>query len=150
MSLTDVEKVKLELGLNSFDETYLTDDELNYFIEKNHGSIRRASLDAAKTLLFMLAQFVHSRTEAELEIWGGAFFEQYMKALKMYINDPNYSIAGTGAMPYAGGIKKSDIRDNIDDSDNNVSSVESGVPTDDKPNLEPFNKNQYGSTFFEV
>lgn len=150
MSLTDIEKVKLELGLNSFDDTYITDDEIQYFIDKNHGSIRRASLDTAKTLLFMLSQFTHSKTEAEIEIWGGAFFEQYMKALKMYINDPNYSIAGTSAMPYAGGIKKDDIRANIENTNNNVVNVESGVPTDDKPNQDPFNKTNYASTFFEV
>lgn len=129
MALTDIQKVKLEVGLNAFEDTYLTDDELQYFLDKHNNSIRKASLDAAKTLLFILAQFTHSKTDAELEYWGGEFFVNYMSALKMYIADPNYSIATQGAMPYAGGIKIDDIQANIANPNNNTSKITSNVPS---------------------
>lgn len=131
MALTDIDKVKLEIGLNYLEDwVILTDEEVNYFLDKNNASIRRASLDAAKTVLFIVSQYVHSKTGVELEIWGAEFFKNYMTSLKMYINDPNFSIATQGANPFAGGISKQDIQDTIADTDNNVSKVESPIPTD--------------------
>ena len=68
--------------------------------------------------MFVLSQLVHERSGVELEIWGHTWFENYMKTLQMYINDPNYSIALESAKAYAGGISVSDIRSNINNPDN--------------------------------
>ena len=48
----------------------------------------------------------------------------------MYLNDPNFSFAITGAMPYAGGISVADIRANVENYDNLVVDVDAGIPTD--------------------
>ena len=53
-----------------------------------------------------------------------------MKTLKMYLNDPNYSIALENAKAYAGGISVSDIRSNINKHDNLALDVDISIPKD--------------------
>ena len=130
MALTNIEKLKLELGLVNEASNILSDEEIAYFLEKNNNSIRRAALDAAKTVLFVLSQLVHERSGSELEIWGHTWFENYMKTLQMYLNDPNYSIALENAKAYAGGISVSDIRNNINNADNLALDVDISIPKD--------------------
>ena len=62
MALTPVSEIKLNLGLVGNAADILTDDELQYFLDKNNGSVKKASLDVAKTVLFILAQLVHERS----------------------------------------------------------------------------------------
>ena len=130
MSLTDIQKLKLEVGLVAEASDILSDEELTYFLEKNNNSIRKAGLDAAKTVLFVLSQLIHERSGSELEVWGHTWFENYMQTLKLYLNDPNYSIALNGAKAYAGGISKTDIRNNIDNPDNLALDVDISIPKD--------------------
>ena len=130
MALTDVEKLKLEIGLSSQAADILSDAEIQYFLDKNNNSVKRASLDAAKTVLFILAQLVHERSGSELEIWNHAWFENYMKVLQLYITNPNFSIALEQAKVYAGGISVTDIRNNVENSDNFTVQVDVGIPKD--------------------
>lgn len=130
MALTSIQKLKLEIGLTGEADTLLTDDEITYFLDKNTNSIKRASLDAAKTVLFMLSQQLHERSGNELEIWGHTWFENYMAALKLYINNPNFNIAIEQAKAYAGGISVTDIVANVVNPDNLVVSVDIGIPTE--------------------
>ena len=130
MALTPVSEIKLNLGLVGNAADILTDDELQYFLDKNNGSVKKASLDVAKTVLFILAQLVHERSGNELEVWGHTWFENYMKTLQLYINNPAYSLAIDSAKAYAGGISVTDIRNNIDNSDNYVLDVDVGIPKD--------------------
>jgi len=129
MALTPVQEIKLNLGLVGNAADILTDDELQYFLDKNNGSVKKASLDAAKTLLFILSQFTHEKNDI-LEVWGNTWFENYMKTLQLYINNPAYSLAIDSAKAYAGGISVTDIRNNIDNSDNCVLDVDVGIPKD--------------------
>lgn len=127
--LSPIEVVRLEIGLVGEAVDLLTDEEIQYFLEKNNNNVRKASVDAAKTVIFILSQRVHERA-SELEIWGHDWFNNYYKSLQLYLNDPNYSIAINSATPYAGGISKKDIRENIDKFDNQVVNVDVGIPTD--------------------
>ena len=127
--LSPIEVVRLEIGLVGEAVDLLTDEEIQYFLEKNNDNVRKASVDAAKTVIFILSQRVHERA-SELEIWGHDWFNNYYKSLQLYLTDPNYSIAINSATPYAGGISKKDIRENIDNFDNQVVNVDIGVPTD--------------------
>lgn len=115
--LTPIEQVKLEIGLSRLEETILTDDEIQYFLTKNNNNIRRASMDAAKTVLFYISRYVHEKSGLELEIWGHTWYENYMKSLELYIRDPNYSMAIEKARPYAGGISFTDVKENISNPD---------------------------------
>ena len=130
MALTDVEKIRLEIGLLGDNESVLSDDELQYFLDKNSNNVKRACLDSAKTILFILSQLVHERSGTELEIWNHTRFENYLKVLQMYIDNPAFSIKFDGVKFYAGGISKTDIRNNIDDMDNLVLDVDIGIPKD--------------------
>ena len=129
MTLNPIQQIRLEIALIGDAENLLSDEELQYFLDKHNGSVRRASLDAAKTVLFILSTRVHEKIEM-LEIWGHTWFENYMKTLQMYINDPNYSIALESAKAYAGGISVSDIRSNINNPDNFVVDVDISIPKD--------------------
>lgn len=130
MALTDVQKIKLEIGLFGEAEDILTDDEISYFLEKNNNNIKKACLDAAKTVLFYLAQLIHERSTADLEMWNHTWYENYMRTLEMYINNPSYSIDITSLKPYCGGVSISDIRDNINNQDNLTVYVDRGIPKD--------------------
>ena len=130
MTLTDVEKVRLEIGLSGQAADILSDAEIQYFLDKNNYSVKKASLDAAKTVLFILAQLVHERSGSELEIWNHTWFENYMKVLQLYITNPNFSVALEQAKVYAGGISATDIRNNVENSDNFTVQVDVGIPKD--------------------
>lgn len=129
MALTPVQEIKLNLGLVGNAADILTDDELQYFLDKNNGSVKKASLDVAKTVLFILAQFTHEKNDV-LEVWNHTWFENYMKSLQLYLNNPAYSLAIDSAKAYAGGISIADIRDNINNADNYVLDVDVGIPKD--------------------
>lgn len=129
MALTLVQQVRLEIGLigNAYD--LLSDDEITHYLTKNNNNIRRTSLDCGKIVCFILSQLTHTKADV-LEEWTGDWFNNYYKTLQMYMNDPNFSFAINGAMPYAGGISVSDIRANVENYDNLVVDVDAGIPTD--------------------
>ena len=129
MALTPVSEIKLNLGLVGNAADILTDDELQYFLDKYNGSVKKASLDVAKTVLFILAQFTHEKNDV-LEVWNHTWFENYMKSLQLYLSNPAYSLAIDSAKAYAGGISITDIRDNINNADNYVLDVDVGIPKD--------------------
>lgn len=129
MALTLVQQVRLEIGLigNAYD--LLSDDEITHYLTKNNNNIRRTSLDCGKIVCFILSQLTHTKADV-LEEWTGDWFNNYYKTLQMYMNDPNFSFAINGAMPYAGGISVADIRENVENYDNLVVDVDAGIPTD--------------------
>ena len=133
MALDAVSAIKLEIGLIGSAEGILSNAELQYFLDKNNQSVKKAALDAAKTVLFILSQLTHTKA-SELESWDHDWFNNYYKTLQMYLNDPNFSSAINGAMPYAGGISVPDIRANVENYDNLVVDVDAGIPTDGDAN----------------
>lgn len=120
MALSEIQKIKLEIGLSGEAANLLSDDELTYFLEKNSNNVKKASLDAAKTVLLILSQQVHERSGVELEIWGHTWFENYMQTLKLYLSNPNFNVGIEMAKAYAGGISKQDIKDNLQNTDTNA------------------------------
>lgn len=154
MALTFEDKVKIELGLNYFEDVLITPEEIEYFGEKNNYSLRRTCLDVAKTLLFVLSQYVHEKSGPELEIWGHDKFRQYLDALKFYVSDPNFSVAISMAKAYGGGISITDIRDNIENVDNNVVEVDKAYPQDgEAANTSPtnyFDREYYSNNPFGI
>lgn len=128
MAFTNIQIVRLEIGDNDPAMPILADDEIQYFIDKNEGSIRKACLDAAKSILFRLASFTFERVDL-LEYRGSDYFLQYKQALEMFIKNPEYGSVSK-AMIYAGGISISDIQKNINDTDVNYVKVEKSIPVD--------------------
>lgn len=118
MSLTDNQKVRIEIGDTDINFPFLSDEEYQYFLDKNNQNIGRAALDAAKTILFVLAQ-QNSETVDIFSIRNTSS-EQYRLALELYIKNPALNPMMDGMTLYVGGISKSDIHANNANPDNNV------------------------------
>lgn len=119
MSLNLISQCRLEVGDTDTSLPILSDIEYEYFLNKHSGSVRRASLDAAKTILFKLSMRVRERVEL-FEIHGSQAAVNYIQALKLYIKDPNLNPVLQGAAIYAGGISVSDMEANDSNPDNNI------------------------------
>ena len=107
----------------------MSDSEYSYYIDKHNGVIRKATLDAAKAILFKLSM----RPDESVDIFsirGSKAAEQYRLALQMYIKDPSLNPALTLANIYAGGISKSDMLSNDSTIDNNSVSGRFLTPPD--------------------
>lgn len=113
-------QVKYEVGDVSFELPMLSTDEYTYFLSKNQESIRRASLDAAKTILFKLSLSSGRKTVDILSIDNTKAASSYREALMSFIKNPELNGSLGNLIPYAGGISKSDIKANEDIADNNA------------------------------
>lgn len=114
-SATD--RVRLNVGDIWPDMEWLHDEDYLYFINKYNGNENRATLDAARTILFVLARYTRERT-GDIEVYGGDIANNYFRALELMLKDPNAAISL--AMPYAGGISRTDMHANRVNSDNNA------------------------------
>ncbi|ATW58224.1 hypothetical protein CNR37_00004 [Pseudomonas phage ventosus] len=110
-----VDRIRLNVGDIWDDMEYLTDADYEYFLAAAGGNERRATMDAARAILFKLTRMTRERT-GDIEVYGGDWFSNYMKALQLILKDPNISISL--AVPYAGGISRSDMQANRCDPDN--------------------------------
>ena len=110
---TEVGDVVIELPI-------LADSEYTYFLTKNSENIRRASLDAAKTILLKLSLNSKSSTVDVLSVNTTMVAGDYRKALQLYIKSPELNGMYSTVTAWAGGISKSDMQSNIDNLDNNA------------------------------
>lgn len=134
MALTDLQKIRYELGDTDSSFPIMTDSEYEYFLEKNNYNVMKASLDAARVILFKLAQ----RGEETVDIFsikGTKAAEQYRLALQMYIKDPNLNPVLNNVKGYFGGVSISDMEANDAVSDNNL--VPTAFPKN-YPSSDPF------------
>lgn len=100
-STNPIDRVRLSVGDIWPDSEILSDEDYQYFLNKNNGNENRATLDAARTILFTLSRYTRERT-GDIEVYGGDIFSNYLKALNLILKDPNISLSA--AIPYAGGI----------------------------------------------
>lgn len=119
MAWSDIEKCKLEVA--DLDPAFplLSDDTYAYYLEKNDNNILRSSLDAARTILMMLAQ----RTDETVDIFslrGSKAAENFRLALQMYLNSPHLNPINNNCVGYVGGVSHSDMLANDANPDNNV------------------------------
>lgn len=114
-----IHALRIELGDTSPEFPIMNDDEYNYFLSKHDWSIRRASMDAAKSIMLKLAM----RTDETVDIFsikGSSAAKNYMQALQMYIKNPDLNAMYDTVQGYAGGISKSDMQANDSNLDNNI------------------------------
>lgn len=105
-------QVRYELSDTELSLPILSDDEYTWFLTKNQENIRRATLDAAKTILFKLSMSSGRKTVDILSIDNSKSATAYKEALLAYIKNPDLSGLLNGVTPYAGGISKSDMQAN--------------------------------------
>lgn len=99
----------------------LADVEIEYLLNKHSGSVRKASLDAARIVLLKLSQS-GDEIVGILSIKGSKAAEQYRLALELYLKNPllNPVLDGmTSNSMYVGGISKQDIKSNEVNPDTN-------------------------------
>jgi hypothetical protein len=118
-----ITKVRMEIADTDPVFQYLSDGEITYFLEANYESIAKASIKAAYTVCFKIAQGGDD-IAGILSIKGSKAAEQYRLALESYIKSPttNPVLNGFGSYTddsgkvvnpiYAGGISNSDIEAN--------------------------------------
>jgi len=119
MSYTDIQKIRLEVADIDVSFPILSDSDYLYFLEKNNNSIIKASLDAARTLLLVLAQ----RSDETVDIFsirGSKAAESYRLALQLYLSNPNLNPILNNTSAYFGGVSNSDMLSNNNNTDNNV------------------------------
>lgn len=114
-----IHALRIELGDTSPEFPIMSDDEYNYFLSKHDWSIRRASMDAAKSIMLKLSM----RTDETVDIFsikGSSAAKNYMQALQMFIKNPDLNTLYDKVQGYAGGISKADMLANNSNLDNNI------------------------------
>lgn len=117
-SATD--RVRLLVGDIWDDYQILQDSDYQFWLDKYDGNETRSALDAARAILFKLARLTRERT-GDIEVYGSEWFKDYRAALQDMLKNPDLSI--NIAMPYAGGISKSDMASNDANCDNVIRDV---------------------------
>ncbi len=114
-----IHALRIELGDTSPEFPIMSDAEYSYFLNKNDWNVRRASMDAAKSIMLKLSM----RTDETVDIFsirGTAAAKNYMQALQLYIKNPDLNSLYDKVQGYAGGISKSDMQANDANLDNNI------------------------------
>ena len=124
MALTALQAVRLEIQDNTPGLYIISDDEVTYFLEKHNGSIARASLDVAKSILFNLSQRGDETVDI-LSLKGSKAAESYKQALMFYIKDQTLNPINQNLSGWVGGISKSEMQANDSTLDNNYIKVPS-------------------------
>lgn len=106
----------------------LHDNDYIYFLSLSNNNVRIAAQYAAQSILFSYSTLVTERI-GELEIEGQHAAIAYREALKMFLSNPNFSVAMNTAMPYAGGISKQDVIDNLTNFDTISPSIDRSLQT---------------------
>lgn len=104
-----IDELRLVTGDTWEDMEYLTDRDYEYYLVRNDGSIKRAGLDAMRAILFKLSRGARERA-GDIEVYGSEYFANYLKALTLVLKNPDITLSL--AVPFAGGISKSDMRAN--------------------------------------
>lgn len=140
MSLTLIQQVRFLVQDNVPGLYIISDDEIQYLLDKNSNNVNRAAVEAARIILFNLSM----RSDSVVDIFSvksSSSAKAYIEALKMYIRDPNLSGVLSNLTGYAGGISIEDMQANDANLDNNIP-----VP----PSQSPESVNIQSSTFFTI
>jgi hypothetical protein len=114
-----IQALRYELGDVSPEWPIMSDEEYRYFLSKNDYVVRRAAMDAAKSIMFKLSM----RDDSSVDIFsikGSAAAKNYMQALLMFIKNPDLNSLYDKVQGYAGGISKADMQANDSNLDNNI------------------------------
>jgi len=118
VALTDIQKLRIEIGDTSPEFPILDDTSYEYFLTKHNNSISRAAIDAARAILFQLST-MNSETVSIFSIKNTSA-EAYRQALLLYIKDQNLNPLYQTLKGYFGGISITDMEANVANADNNI------------------------------
>lgn len=119
MALTLIQQVRLNTQDNTPGLYIVSDEEIEYFLERNNNNVNRASVEVARVILFNLSM----KSDEVVDIFSirsSQSAKAYMEALKMYINNPNLNQVGNNLQGYVGGVSIEDMQANDANPDNNI------------------------------
>jgi hypothetical protein len=118
MALTDIQKVRLEVGDTDVEFPILNDSSYEYFLEKNNNNIIRSAIDAAKAILFQLS----TRSSETVDIFSvkNTSADSYRNALQLFIKDPNLNPLYSNLKGWFGGVSLKEMDENDNNLDNNI------------------------------
>ena len=118
MALTDIQKLRVEVGDTDVSFPMLDDTSYEYFLEKHSNNLNRAGLDAARAILFQLS----TRNSETVDVFSvkNTSAESYRQALLLYIKDPTLNPLYQNLKGYVGGVSISDMEANVANPDNNI------------------------------
>lgn len=132
---TPIEAVRIEIGDDAGPGLHiLSDQTIDYYLSKNGNSIARASMDAARAILFRLAQQGNEQVDI-LQLQNSRVASEYRQALQLYLRDPNLNPIMNSLKGYFGNTSKEDIFSNNSDLNNNIVKDPSKEYSNYKPNL---------------
>lgn len=120
MPLSLIQQVRLLVQDNDVTFPFLSDAEVEFFLERNENNVDRSAIEAAKVILLQLSMRSSSETVDMFTITGKNAAEQYRMALELFLKSPSMNPVLNGIVPYAGGISLADIQSNNDNIDNNI------------------------------
>ena len=118
MALTDIQKLRVEVGDTDVSFPILDESSYEYFLEKHSNNLNRAAIDAARAILFQLST-MNSETVSIFSVKNTSA-EAYRQALLLYIKDQNLNPIYQNLQGYFGGVSISDMQANNDNLDNNI------------------------------
>lgn len=140
MALTLIQQVRLNVQDNTPGLYIISDDEIQHLLDKNNDNVNRASVEAARIILFNLSMRSDSTVDV-FSVRSSQSAKAYIEALKLYIKDPSLSGVLSNLSGYAGGISIEDMQANDANLDNNIPVAPSKSPED---------YNISSSTFFTI
>lgn len=123
-----IDRVRLMCGDIDTSLVFLDDATYQYYLTKNNNNEKRTARELMPIILLSLAKLRRERA-FQIEVYGAETFNNYMQALKLAINNP--AIYDVEFTPYAGGISRSDMQDNMNDIDTVSPKIYKGVTNDD-------------------
>ena len=118
MALTNIQKLRVEIGDTDVSFPILDDSSYQYFLDKHNNNLGRASIDAARAILFQLST-MNSETVSIFSIKNTSA-EAYRQALLLYIKDQTLNPIYQTLKGYFGGVSLSDMSANNSNADNNI------------------------------
>ena len=120
MSLTPVQQIRLLIQDVTPGLYIISDEELEFLLERNNNNINRASVEAARIVLFNLSMNATDSVVDVFSLKSSTSAKAYIEALKMYINNPALNQVGANVQGYVGGISLADMQANDANTDNNI------------------------------
>ena len=136
MSLTPIQQIRLTVQDNTPGLYIISDDEIDWLLEKNNNNVAKASIDAARIILLNLSQR-NDETVDIMSIKSSKAAENYRLALESFLKDPNSNPLYQNLKGYFGGVSISDMEANHANCDNNI--VVSPSEPDELVYTKPFN-----------
>ena len=119
MALSLKQQVRLLCQDNTPGLYIISDDEIDFLLERNNNNVDKAVYEALQIMLRYLAQ----RGDESIDIFsirGSKSAEQMRLAIELYLKDPANNPLYKNLKGYVGGVSISDMEANNADLDNNI------------------------------